>query len=148
MGGGSYFLPQSSTVPIALNAGKNTIAFGNPSGYGADLDRMVVSGDSIEPPPTFKTYEAEGAQLAGTASFNYSTRASGGAYVGSFGAGAANTITFNNVTAPATGTYQLEIDYVTDGPRTVYVSVNGATPVRLTFNGNNWYDPLPYVMSI
>jgi alpha-galactosidase len=148
MGGGSYLLPQSSTVPIALNPGNNTITFLNPSGYGADLDRIVISGDGKEPAPTFTTYEAEGAQLAGTASFNYSTRASGGAYVGSFGAGPANTITFNNVSAPATGTYQLEIDYVTDGPRTVYVSINGATPLQLTFNGNNWYDPVPYVLPV
>jgi len=148
MGGGSYLLPQSSTVPVALNAGNNTIAFLNPSGYGADLDRIVISGDGREPAPTFTTYEAEGAQLAGTAGFDYSTRASGGAYVGNFGAGSANTITFNNVTAPATGTYQLEVDYVTDGPRTVYVSINGATPLQLTFNGNNWYDPVPYVLPV
>ena len=148
MGGGSYLLPQSSTVPVALHAGNNTIAFQNPSGYGSDLDRIVISGDGKEPAPTFTTYEAEGAQLAGTAGFNYSTRASGGAYVGSFGAGSANTITFNNITAPSTGTYQLEIDYVTDGPRTVYVSINGATPLQLTFNGNNWYDPVPYVMPV
>ena len=148
MGGGSYVLPQSSTVPVALNAGNNTITFLNPSGYGADLDRIVISGDGKEPAPTFTTYEAEGAQLAGTAGFDYSTRASGGAYVGNFGAGPANTITFNNVTAPANGTYQLEIDYVTDGPRTVYVSINGATPLQLTFNGNNWYDPVPYVLPV
>ena len=148
MGGGSFQLPQSSTVPVALNAGNNTITFLNPSGYGADLDRIVISGDGKEPAPTFTTYEAEGAQLAGTAGFNYSTRASGGAYVGSFGAGPANTITFNNVTAAAAGTYQLEIDYVTDGPRTVYVSINGATPLQLTFNGNNWYDPVPYVLPV
>jgi hypothetical protein len=148
MGGGSFQLPQSSTVPVALVAGNNTIAFLNPSGYGADLDRILISGDGKEPAPTFTTYEAEGAQLAGTAGFNYSTRASGGAYVGSFGAGPANTITFNNVTAPATGTYQLEIDYVTAGPRTVYVSINGATPLQLTFNGNNWYDPVPYVLPV
>jgi hypothetical protein len=148
MGGGSYLLPQSSTVPVALNRGNNTVAFLNPSGYGADLDRIVISGDGKEPAPTFTTYEAEGAQLAGTAGFNYSTRASGGAYVGSFGAGPANTITFNNVTAPVNGTYQLEIDYVTDGPRTVYVSINGATPLQLTFNGNNWYDPVPYVLPV
>lgn len=148
MGGGSFQLPESSTVPVALNAGNNTITFLNPSGYGADLDRIVISGDGNEPAPTFTTYEAEGAQLAGTASFNYSTRASGGAYVGSFGAGAANTITFNNVTAAATGTYQLEIDYVTSGPRTVYLSINGATPMQLTFNGNNWYDPVPYVLPV
>jgi len=148
MGGGSFQLPQSSTVPIVLIAGNNTIEFLNPSGYGADLDRIVISGDGKEPAPTFTTYEAEGAQLAGTAGFNYSTRASGGAYVGSFGAGPANTITFNNVTAAAAGTYQLEIDYVTDGPRTVYVSINGATPLQLTFNGNNWYDPVPYVLPV
>jgi len=148
MGGGSFLLPQSSTVPVALNAGNNTITFLNPSGYGADLDRIVISGDGNEPALTFTTYEAEGAQLAGTASFNYSTRASGGAYVGSFGAGPANTITFNNVTAAATGNYQLEIDYVTNGPRTVYVSINGAPPLQLTFNGNNWYDPVPYVLPV
>jgi alpha-galactosidase len=148
IGGGSYFLPQGSTVPVALNAGNNTITFLNPSGYGADLDRIIISGDGNEPAPTFATYEAEGAQLAGTAGFNYSTRASGGAYVGAFGAGPANTITFNNVTAPADGTYQLEIDYVTDGPRTVYVSINGATPLQLTFNGNNWYDPVPYILPV
>lgn len=148
IGGGSYFLPQSSTVLVALNAGNNTVKFLNPSGYGADLDRIVISGDGNEPAPTFSTYEAEGAQLAGTAGFNYSTRASGGAYVGAFGAGPANTITFNNVTAPADGTYQLEIDYVTSGPRTVYVSINGATPLQLTFNGNNWYDPVPYVLPV
>ena len=148
MGGGSYLLPQSSTVPVPLKAGSNTITFLNPSGYGADLDRIVVSGDGKEPGPTFTTYEAEGAQLAGTAGFDYSTRASGGAYVGNFGAGPANTITFNNVTATATGTYQLEIDYVTDGPRTVYVSINGATPLQLTFDGNNWYDPVPYVLPV
>jgi hypothetical protein len=148
MGGGSYLLPQSSTVPVALHAGNNTITFLNPSGYGADLDRIVISGDGKDPAPTFTTYEAEGAQLAGTAGFDYSTRASGGAYVGNFGAGPANTITFNNVSAAATGTYQLEIDYVTDGPRTVYVSINGATPLQLTFNGNNWYDPVPYVLPV
>jgi hypothetical protein len=148
IGGGSFFLPQSSTVPVALKAGNNTITFLNPSGYGADLDRIVISGDGNEPAPTFTTYEAEGAQLAGTAGFNYSTRASGGAYVGSFGAGPANTITFNNVTAAASGAYHLEIDYVTNGPRTVYVSINGATPLQLTFNGNNWYDPVPYVLPV
>ena len=148
MGGGSFQLPQSSTVPVALRDGNNTIIFMNPSGYGADLDRIIISGDGKEPAPTFTTYEAEGAQLSGTAGFNYSTRASGGAYVGSFGAGPANTVTFNNVTAASTGTYQLEIDYVTNGPRTVYVSINGATPLQLTLNGNNWYDPVPYVLPV
>jgi hypothetical protein len=148
MSGGSYVLPQSSTVPVILSAGTNTVAFGGPSGYGADLDRIAIRGDGKEPSPTFITYEAEGAQLAGTASFNYSTRASGGAYVGNFGAGAGNTVTFPNVTVPSTGTYPMEIDYVTSGQRTFFVTVNGGTPVELDLNGTNFSDPIPYVMPV
>jgi alpha-galactosidase len=100
MGGGSLLLPQSSLVPVAPNVGNNAIALLNPSGYGADLDRIVISGDGQEPAPTFTTYEAEGAQLAGTAGFSYSTRASGGAYVGSFGACPANTIPSPSTASP------------------------------------------------
>lgn len=122
--------------------------FVNPSGYGADLDRIALSGDGKEPPPTFTTYEAEAAQLAGTAKIAYSTYCSGGAYVGSYGAGAANTITFPNVTVPATGAYQLEIDYTTSGPRTFFVSVNGGTPQELDVNGSSFSDPVPYLMSV
>ena len=132
MGGGSFLRLQSSLVPVALNVGNNTITLRNPSGYGADLDRIVLSGDGTESAPILTTYEAEGAQRAGTAGFIYSSAA----YVGSFGAGPANTITFNSVTAAATGTHQLEIDHVTDGPRQIYVSINGASPLQLTLNGN------------
>ena len=148
LSGGSYVLPQSSTVPVTLSAGNNTIIFGNPSGYGAYLDRIVVSGDGIEPPPTFQTYEAEAAQLAGTAKVAYSTYCSGGAYVGSYGAGGANTVTFPNVTAPSTGTYQLEVDTTSSGPRTVFVSVNGGAPQELDVNGSTFSDPVPYLMTV
>ncbi|WP_184222511.1 chitobiase/beta-hexosaminidase C-terminal domain-containing protein [Granulicella aggregans] len=148
MSGGSYMLPQSSTVPVTLSAGNNTIAFGNPSGYGADLDRIAIRGDGKEPSPSFTTYEAEGAQLAGTSGFNYSSRASGGAYVGNFGGGASNTVTFPNVTVPSTGTYQMEIDYVTSGQRTFFVTVNGGTPIELDLNGTNFSDPVPYVLPV
>ena len=148
LSGGSYVLPQSMTVPVALSAGNNTIIFGNPSGYGADLDRIVLSGDGNEPPPTFTTYEAEAAQLAGTAKVAYSTYCSGGAYVGSYGAGAANTVTFPSVTVPTTGTYQLEIDYTTSGPRTFFVSVNGGTAQELDVNGSTFSDPVPYLIPV
>ena len=39
---------------------------------------------------------------------------------------------------------------VVDGPvvRLVSCTVNGATPLQLTFNGNNWYDPVPYVLPV
>jgi hypothetical protein len=148
LGGGSFFIPQNSTVPVTLNAGNNTITFGNPAGYGADLDRIVISGDGKEPPPTFTTYEAEAAQLAGTARIGYSNYCSGGAYVGSYGAGAGNTITFPNVSVPSTGTYQLEIDYTTSGARTFYVSVNGDTAQELTVNGSAFDAPVPYILPV
>ncbi|WP_263367392.1 chitobiase/beta-hexosaminidase C-terminal domain-containing protein [Edaphobacter bradus] len=150
MGGGSYVLPQSSTVNVALSAGNNTIVFNNPSGYGADLDRIVISGDGKEFANTFTVYEGEAAAQAGSAvgAYNYSTRASGGAYIGGMGNGAGNTVTFNNVSVPSTGTYQLELDYVVDGQRTFYVSVNGGTPTVLNLSGNSWYDPVPYTMSV
>lgn len=148
LSGGSYVLPQSSTVPVALSAGTNTITFVNPSGYGANLDRIILSGNGNEPPPTFTTYEAEAAQLAGTAKVGYSTYCSGGADVGSFGGGAANTVTFTNVTAPSTGAYQLEVDTATSGPRTVFVSVNGGAPQELDVNGSSFSDPVPYLMTV
>lgn len=150
MGGGSYVLPQSSTVNVALNAGNNTIVFNNPSGYGADLDRIVIGGDGKEPADTFSIYEGEAASQAGAAvgAYNYSTRASGGAYIGGMGDGAGNSVTFNNVNVPSTGTYQLELDYVVDGQRTFYVSVNGGTPTVLNLSGSSWYDPVPYTMSV
>jgi alpha-galactosidase len=148
LSGGSFELPQSSTVPVTLSAGDNTITFGNPAGYGADLDRIVLSGDGSESAPTFNTYEAEGAQLAGTASIGYSTLASGGSYVGNYGAGAANTITFPNVAVPSTGTYQLEIDYTTSGTRTFFVSVNGSDPKELDVNGSTFDAPVPYILPV
>jgi hypothetical protein len=141
MGGGSFNLPQSTTVPVALQAGFNIITFGNPGTYGPDLDRIVISGDGKEPAPDFTTYEAEAAQLSGTASVGGCSYCSGGAYVGNYGAGTENAVTFNNVTVAQSGTYQLEVDYTENGPRSVYVYVNGAAPLELDVNGSSWDSP-------
>jgi hypothetical protein len=141
MGGGSFNLPQSTTVPVTLQAGINSITFDNPGTYAPNLDRIVISGDGKEPAPDFTTYEAEAAQLSGTASVGGCSYCSGGAYVGNYGAGTQNAVTFNNVTVPQAGTYQLEVDYTEDGPRSVYVYVNGGDPVELDVNGSSWDSP-------
>lgn len=141
MGGGSFNLPQSTTVPVTLQAGFNTITFGNPGTYAPNLDRIVISGDGKEPAPDFTTYEAEAAQLSGTASVGGCSYCSGGAYVGNYGAGTENAVTFNNVTVPQSGTYQLEVDYTENGPRSVYVYVNGGAPIELDVNGSSWDSP-------
>jgi hypothetical protein len=141
MSGSSFNLPQSTTVPVTLQAGFNTITFGNPGTYAPNLDRIVISGDGKEPAPDFTTYEAEAAQLSGTASVGGCSYCSAGAYVGNYGAGVENAVTFNNVTVPQSGTYQLEVDYTEDGPRSVYVYVNGGSPIELDVNGSSWDSP-------
>jgi alpha-galactosidase len=141
LGGGSFNLPQATTVPVTLKAGVNIITFNNPATFGADLDRIVISGNGNEPPPSFTTYEAEAAQLSGSASAGGCSYCSGGAYVGSFGGGTQNAVTFNNVTAPQAGTYQLEVDYTENGPRSFFVYVNGGSPIELDVNGSSWDSP-------
>ncbi len=148
MGGGSFSLPQATTVPVTLLAGNNTITFGNPGTYAPDLDRIVISGDGSAVAPDFTTYEAEAAQLSGTASVGGCGFCSGGAYVGNYGAGNQNAVTFPAVTVAKAGTYQLEIDYTTSGLRTFYIYVNNGPPTVLNVNGSTFDSPVPALISV
>ena len=137
VGGGSFYLPTSSTVPIALHAGTNTIRYGNPTSYPADLDRIVISGDGSATLPVASAYEAENAVLGGTASPVYCEYCSGASKAGNLGNGS-GTVTFTNITVPRDGTYQMEIDYLTSGPRSFFLSVNGAAATELPLNGSTF----------
>ena len=148
MGGGSFNLPQATTVPVTLPAGNNTITFGNPGTYAPDLDRIVISSDGSAVAPDFTTYEAEAAQLSGTASVGGCGFCSGGAYVGNYGAGNQNAVTFPAVTVAKAGTYQLEIDYTTSGLRTFYIYVNNGPPTVLNVNGSTFDSPVPALISV
>jgi alpha-galactosidase len=148
MGGGSFNLPQATTVPVTLLAGDNTITFGNPGTYAPDLDRIVISGDGSAVAPDFTTYEAEAAQLSGTASVGGCGFCSGGGYVGNYGAGNQNAVTFPAVTVAKAGTYQLEIDYTTSGLRTFYIYVNNGPPTVLNVNGSTFDSPVPALISV
>jgi alpha-galactosidase len=147
-GGGSFFLPASTTVPVRLAKGMNTIQFGSPTSYPPDLDRIVISGNGDFPAPTNSTYEAEVATLGGTVTAGFSNYSSGLAKAGNIGGGAGNSVTFSNVTVPSDGTYQLEIDYQTSGPRSYFLSVNGATATELDLNGSTFNDPVPVVLPV
>jgi len=147
MGGGSFNLPQATTVPVTLLAGNNTITFGNPGTYAPDLDRIVIFDDDTVA-PDFTTYEAEAAQLSGTANVGGCSFCSGGAYVGAYGAGNQNAVTFPAVTVAKAGTYQLEIDYTTAGLRTFYIYVNNGPPIVLNVNGSTFDSPVPAVISV
>ena len=147
-GGGSFFLPASTTVPVQLVKGMNTIQFGSPVSYPPDLDRIVVSGNGDFPVPESATYEAEVATLSGTVIGEFSNYSSGLGKAGNIGGGAGNSVTFSNVTVPANGTYQLEIDYQTSGPRSYFMSVNNGAPTELDLNGSTFSDPVPVVMQV
>jgi alpha-galactosidase len=137
VGGGSFNLPTSSTVPVALRAGTNTIRFGNPTSYPPDLDRIVISGDGSATLPAATAYEAENAVLGGSASPAYCKLCSGASKAGNLGNGS-GTVTFTNVSVPRDGTYQLEVDYLTSGPRSFFLSVNGAAATELPLDGSTF----------
>ncbi len=147
-GGGSFFLPASTTVPVHLEKGVNMIAFGSPVSYPPDLDRIIISGNGDFPPPTSATYEAEVATLSGTVTGGFSNYSSGLGKAGNIGGGAANSVTFSDVIVPANATYQLEIDYQTSGPRSYFISVNGGAATELDLNGSTFNDPVPVVLLV
>jgi hypothetical protein len=148
VGGGSFFLPSSTTVPVELNAGVNSIQFGNPMSYAPDMDRIVVTGDGSAFPPQSITYEAENAVLQGGAGHFYCQFCSGAAEAGFIGGGSANNVMFSDITVPETGTYQMEIDYLTSGPRSFFISVNGGPDSELDLNGSSFSLPTSIVVPV
>jgi alpha-galactosidase len=150
VGGGSFFLPSSTTVSVSLHAGVNSIEFGSPTSYPPDMDRIVISGDGLGAPPLPKstTYEAENATLAGTVTPPYCEYCSGAGEAGNIGGGSGNTVTFTHVNVDTPGTYQMEVDYLTAAPRSFFVSVNGGAATELDLNGSSWSLPASTVIPV
>jgi hypothetical protein len=146
--GGSFLIPASTTVPVHLEKGLNTIQFGNPPSYPPDLDRIVISGNGDFPVPTASSYEAEVATLSGSVTAEFSNYSSGLAKAGNVGGGAANSVSFSNVAVPSNGTYQLEIDYQTSGTRSFFLSINGGSAQELDLNGTTFNDPASVVIPV
>jgi hypothetical protein len=140
------------TTKVFLPAGISRIEV---NAYATD-DRDAVNVDYLDVAPTtgtITTYEAEssGNTLSGTAVVTSDSAASGGRYVGWIGAGAANTLRFNNVTVPAAGRYRMVVGYANAEvvgehqynnnivDRGADISVNGGTAKRTYFrNTLNW----------
>jgi len=147
-GGGSFQLPSSSTLPVCLKAGANRIRFGNDVSYPPDLDRIVIRDGMGVPAPSSDVYEAESATLGGTVTAGFSNYFSGLAKAGNIGGSAANGVTFPNVSVPRAGVYQLEIDYATKGPRSLFLSINGQAPTQLDLDGSSFDDPVARVLEV
>ncbi len=148
VGGGSFALPSGTTVPIQLQAGANSIEFGNPTSYPPGLDDFIISGDGMASPSFSTTYEAENASFSGTVSASYCEYCSGASKAGNIGGGSADNVTFTNVSVPADGTYQMEIDYLTSGPRSYAVTINDGPPFQLNLNGSSFSLPASIVIPV
>lgn len=147
-GGGSFLIPSSTTIPVKLEKGMNSIQFGSPVSYPPDLDRIVISGNGDASLPTATEYEAEVATLSGSVTGGFSNYASGLAKAGNIGGGAGNAVTFSNVTVPSSGTYLLEVDYATSGPRSLFLTVNDGTSQELDLNGSTFDEPTYTVLRV
>lgn len=104
---GTYLKAATSSDRVFLHAGINLVSY---TCCGTGLDVTPDTSDSAT------TYEAESSAntLAGTAAVESNTYASGGEYVGWIGNGSGNTLTFNGITAPSSGTYRLAVTYAND----------------------------------
>ena len=67
---------------------------------------------------------------------------------GNIGGGSGNNVTFTNVTVPSSGTYRMEIDYLTSGPRSFFISVNGGPTADLPLNGSSFSLPTSIVIPV
>lgn len=97
------------------------------------FDGFGVTPGATPPPPGPTSYEAESPAntIAGGARIADCSACSGGQKVGYVGAG--GTLTFNGVTVPASGTYDVAIAYLDAAGRQAAVSVDGAAPTTVQF---------------
>jgi hypothetical protein len=111
-----------------------------------------------EPAHEARSYEAESAQVSGTARIGMASLASGGRAAFDIGGapGNGNTLTFPDVRVARAGTYALTVRFSNDEQskathynpdplaRIARISVNGAKPVPATFpntfHQNNWWE--------
>ncbi|WP_083748302.1 cellulosome protein [Sphingomonas sp. Sph1(2015)] len=120
----------------------------------------AVRGLSVTPEngPAPHVYEAEDAQVAGTARIGAASRASGGRAVFAIGGapGNGNTLTFPRVMAPRAGTYALTLRFSNEEQakathynpdplaRIARIAINGGKPMLVSaphsFNANNWWE--------
>jgi hypothetical protein len=55
--------------------------------------------------------------------------------------GKGNELTLNRITVGEAGNYTLQIDYILEGERGLWLSVNGGDPMGLSLKGNSWNVP-------
>jgi len=139
----------TASASVFLQAGINPVTV--TANGAASVQNVTVAATGST--SAMATYQAESSSntLAGAAVVQADAWASGGSAVGWIGGGAANSLTFNGVTASSAGTYMLVVHYFNDETsgsgnynanivtRTASISVNGGTAVTGEFaNTFSW----------
>jgi hypothetical protein len=85
--------------------------------------------------------EAEASTLGGRAASEYCAHCSGSHRVRAIGNTPENFVQFHDVMARAAGDYALRIDYLLNGSRSFFVSVNDGPGVEVPLQGQSWSEP-------
>jgi hypothetical protein len=139
-------------TPASVNgSGSSTLTIATASSTPAGSYTLSVAGTSAglthtanvllvvsSPGGGSNSFEAEAGTLSGGARIANCAACSGGKKVGFIGNGANNTVTIGKVNVSSSGNFQVEIDYLTSGARTFFITVNGGAPLQLRLNGTSF----------
>ncbi|WP_437941425.1 LamG-like jellyroll fold domain-containing protein [Sorangium sp. So ce341] len=149
--------PQASSRPIVIGNHPSWDGFEGSIDEVLFYDRALSAGEvsavaSSPPPPPWAlpaVYEAEASSnvLHGVYvdDFSCTSYCSGGAVVRGIGEG--GSLRFENVMAPATGRYLLEVDWLGYEGEAL-VSVNGRPPALVPFTDGDFYAPTTRVLRV
>jgi hypothetical protein len=143
--GSGWYAVGTATVPgqaDTQDAGMFVTSHSSGSTAQVTFDGFSVADGATPPPPGPKSYEAEASTntIAGGARISSCSACSGGKKVGYVGNG--GTLTFNGVTAPSDGTYNVTIAYLDGEGRQADVSVNGGPGQLLSFTPTGDFNTL------
>jgi hypothetical protein len=144
--GSTWLQAGSATVPgqaDTQDAGMFVTSHSAGTPGQATFDGFAVSGGATAPPlASVYVAAAAGNTIAGGAKVATCPSCYSGQKVGFVGEG--GTVTFNSVTVPTAGTYQVEIGYLDGSGRQADVTVNGGTPQSVQFTSTGSFDNMGF----
>ena len=143
--GSGWYPVGTATVPgqaATQDAGMFVTSHATGTTAQATFDGFSAAAGATPPPPGPTSYEAEASTntIAGGARVSSCSACSGGKKVGYVGNG--GTLTFNGVTAPSDGTYNVTIAYLDGEGRQATVSANGGPTQLLSFTPTGDFNTL------
>ncbi|MEQ8239168.1 MAG: CBM35 domain-containing protein [Cyclobacteriaceae bacterium] len=123
----------TSKVEVNLNAGSNTIAFSNESGFGPNIDKFTLKQN----PMPGMSVEAESGTTAGNAESQSCNTCSGGNQIGNIGGNSGNYLE-NTVNVSKGGLYNMTLSYSSGDARSVFIRVGSGEAVEVIGHTRDW----------